>query len=132
MHPLPKMDQSGRKLFCLDHLCEYVVYDEHRAFINRQLKLGIVLHSARAPALPIVNDLGHREMYPKLTGTLFHTIENLLWPPQYTNRVTPHDACPDASWAPRRKEDICNQTILLSPGKRFWMTRKPTCRSIGS
>ena len=56
-----------------------IVYDEHWGLYQPPIEINIVLDGARAPAVPIVNDLGGREFYSEIAGVLFHAAKNLFF-----------------------------------------------------
>jgi len=62
---------KARCVVSLDEVSEfvddYVVYYEHRGLDETPVEIDIVVHGARAPAVPIVDDLGRRERYTELT-----------------------------------------------------------------
>src|ERR1039458_7955899 len=58
---------------------DHVVYYEHRRLDETPIEIDIAVHSAGAPAVPIVNDPGSRKPYTQLTGVLLDAIENLLF-----------------------------------------------------
>jgi hypothetical protein len=67
----------------LDEMCKFVhddvVYDEHRSLDKTPVEIDCVIYSARAPTVPIVNDLRRRVVYAEITGVLFDATKDLFF-----------------------------------------------------